>query len=144
MTDVIDQLVEDLEFEEGWRAQPYQDHLGFWTIGYGFLIDPRKSVALPKVVGQHWLLFEVSRRMDELARRWPPFRDQPEDVRRALGNMAYQMGVAGVLKFRHMLQALEEGDREQAAGEALDSTWAKQTPARANRVADLIRGKNED
>jgi hypothetical protein len=28
-----------------------------------------------------------------------------------------------------------------AAAAALDSTWAKQTPARAERVAALIRGR---
>jgi len=66
---------------------------------------------------------------------------QPPDVRRALLNMAYQLGVSGLLNFSKMLTALQAGDREEAAREALDSLWAKQTPNRARRVALLLRGK---
>lgn len=141
---MIDDLVEDLKLEEGWRPQPYRDHLGFLTIGYGFLIDPEKSVALPRVVGEHWLLYEAAKKVDQLEKLWEPFKHQPEEVQRALGNMCYNLGVGGVLKFKHMLAALEEGDRETAAEEALDSKWAKQVPMRAKRVTDLIRGSNED
>jgi lysozyme len=54
--------------------------------------------------------------------------------------MAYQLGVEGVAKFVLMLTALERGDRETAAVNALASEWAKQTPDRAKRVATLIRG----
>jgi lysozyme len=48
--------------------------------------------------------------------------------------------VAGVLKFKGMLEALKAGKREFAANEALDSLWARQTPERARRVAAQIRG----
>lgn len=58
-----------------------------------------------------------------------------------MANMAYQLGVSGVLRFRKMLEALRAGDREKAAEEALDSAWATQTPERAQRVARLIRGR---
>jgi lysozyme len=50
------------------------------------------------------------------------------------------MGVSGVLKFKGMLEALKAGKRELAANEALDSLWARQTPERARRVAEQIRG----
>jgi lysozyme len=66
--------------------------------------------------------------------------DQPEEIQRALGNMAYQLGISGLLKFSKMLEALKNGQRELASIEALDSSWAKQTPARAKRVAKLILG----
>ena len=54
--------------------------------------------------------------------------------------MAYQLGVNGVGNFSKMLNALESGDRETAAIEALDSKWATQTPERAERVANMIGG----
>lgn len=133
-------IVADLRREEGWRAEPYQDHLGFWTIGYGFLIDGRKSVKLPERVGDFWLEVLVEQTTQALDDALPWLMAQPEEVRRALVNMAYQMGVAGVLRFQKMLDALKAGDRALAANEALDSTWAKQTPQRAQRVAALIRG----
>lgn len=137
---MTDPLLEDLRRDEGFRAYAYQDHLDFWTIGYGFLVDERKGVGLPKPVAEFWLQYAVNERLAELQRRWPAFNAQHKDVQRALGNMAYQLGPAGVVAFRKMLAALEAGDRVAAAEAALDSKWAIQTPARAKRVADLIRG----
>ena len=135
-----DELIADLKADEGWRADPYQDSLGFWTIGYGFLIDGRKSVRLPREVGDFWLAYLVDERTKELNAALPWLENQPEGVQRALLNMAYQMGVAGVLKFGKMLDALKSSDRKLAANEALDSMWARQTPERAKRVAEKIRG----
>jgi lysozyme len=113
---------------------------GWLTIGYGFLIDSRKGVGLPRPVAEFWLRYAVNERVEELQRRWPAFKDQPEAVQLALANMAYQMGVSGVLKFSDMLAALERGERAAAATHALQSIWATQTPKRAKRVAALIRG----
>jgi lysozyme len=138
---VIDDLVADLKREEGWRPDLYKDHLGFWTIGYGFLVDPEKGGGLPLEIGEYWLRYEVDRRVAALSARWTAFDEQPPPVQRALGQMAYQLGVNGTLAFRKMLAALEQGDRITAAREALDSNWARQTPERARRVAQLIRGR---
>lgn len=136
----MDGILADLRNDEGWRPFAYQDHLGFWTIGYGFLVDERKGVGLPKPVAEFWLQYAVNERLAELRRRWPAFDAQHKDVQRALGNLVYQLGVNGVLGFRKMLAALEAGDRTAAAEAALDSKWHQQTPARAKRVAALIRG----
>lgn len=134
-------LVADLKSDEGWRDRPYRDHLGFLTVGYGFLIDERKSIAMPLEVGELWLSRLAHERVTHLNDRLPWLKNQPDDVQRALANMAYQMGVNGVLAFRRMLNALTSGGRIAAAREALDSTWAKeQTPERAQRIANLIRG----
>ncbi len=40
---MINELTADLKNDEGWRPFAYQDHLGFWTLGYGFLIDQRRG-----------------------------------------------------------------------------------------------------
>ena len=138
---MIDELTEDLKHDEGWRPSVYQDHLGFWTLGYGFLVDDRRGGELPEPIAELWLQHAIMERWKQLRGLHPWIEDQPEDVQRALGNMAYQLGVAGVNKFQKMLAALQAGDRELAAEEALDSTWATQTPARAKRVAALMRGE---
>jgi lysozyme len=138
---VTDELLADLRRDEGWRDHVYKDSLGFDTIGYGFLVDERKGVGLPKPVAEFWLRYAVNERLAEFRKLWPHFDAQPQDVQRALGNMVYQLGPAGVLAFKKMLAALEVGDRIAAVEAALDSKWATQTPARAQRVAALIRGK---
>ena len=35
-------IIKQLRQDEGSRSQAYQDHLGYWTIGVGRLIDARK------------------------------------------------------------------------------------------------------
>ncbi len=137
---VIDDLVRDLKQDEGWRPFAYRDSLGFLTIGFGFLIDQRRGGELPLPIADLWLHRLATERVNHLIARLPWLNEQPEDVRRALGNMAYQLGVDGVCLFRNMLAALKDGRRDEAAYHALDSRWAKQTPRRAHRVASLIRG----
>ncbi len=140
---MIDELTEDLKSDEGWRPFAYQDHLGFWTIGWGFLIDQRRGGEIPVPIAEAWLTYAATERWNQLVSRLPWLNEQPEDVQRALGNMAYQLGVGGVRRFKNMLKALKDGDREAAAVAALDSKWAKQTPKRARRVAALIHGENQ-
>ncbi len=50
-------------------------------------------------------------------------------------NMAYQLGVGGLLGFPHMLAACEAGSYSVAADHMLQSRWATQTPNRAKRLA---------
>lgn len=137
---MLDELISDLKADEGWRAHAYQDSLGYQTIGFGFLIDERRGGGLPLEIGEKWLRFLVADVWADLTSREPWIMGEHPDVQRALANMAYQMGVSGVLGFKNMLAALRSGDRERAAQEALESRWARQTPERAQRVAGLIRG----
>jgi len=49
--------------------------------------------------------------------------------------MIFQMGFAGVSKFRNMIVALQNNSYTTAASEMLDSRWAKQTPNRAQALS---------
>jgi lysozyme len=130
----------EIRAEEGWRGTACQDSLGYWTIGFGFLVDARKSDALPLAVADVWLDYKLQEKIASLDAHLPWWKKQPEEVQEALVNMTYQLGISGLLKFKNTLSLLEAGDREGAADSALQSLWAKQTPARAKRVTDKIRG----
>ena len=132
-------IAADLKSDEGWREHAYRDHLGYWTIGYGFLIDERRRGRIPYQVADYWLDWEIDRIWERLSEVLPWFDDLPEQVQRALVNMGYQLGVSGLLRFRRTLWLLEQGDWADAADEALRSKWAEQTPNRAKRVTDWIR-----
>lgn len=129
--DIISQLRRD----EGEVLHAYQDHLGYWTIGVGILIDERKGGGLTAEESA-WLL---RRRLDakraELSAALPWFKYLDEVRQAALLNMAYQLGVEGLLGFRKMLAAVRDMRWAEAESHALDSDWAKQTPERAKRVA---------
>jgi lysozyme len=55
-------------------------------------------------------------------------------------NMSFQLGVEGLLKFERALGLIEVGPYDLAAHAMLQSKWAKQTPARAMRMAEQMRG----
>lgn len=75
------------------------------------------------------------RRLDKYLPWWG---EQPEPARLVLQNMAFQMGIAGLLKFGRALAAMQARDYARASSEMLDSLWAKQTPNRAGELAGLI------
>ena len=139
MTDLLGAIADDLKNDEGWVPHAYQDHLGFWTLGYGFLIDQRRNGRIPQPVADYWLNWEIDRIWERLSEALPWFDDLPEQVQRALVNMAYQMGVSGLLGFRQTLALLADGKYAEAADQAMRSRWAEQTPSRAQRVAGWIR-----
>ena len=70
-----------------------------------------------------------------------------ETRRAVIISMVFQMGGAGVRKFKNFIQAVKGGDFEVAANEMLyanvqagrRSAWYKQTPERCQRAADAMR-----
>ena len=54
-------------------------------------------------------------------------------------SMAFQMGVSGLLKFHNVLTHATRGEYALAAAEMLESSWNRQTPARAGRLAQAMR-----
>ena len=57
--------------------------------------------------------------------------------------MVYQIGEGGVSKFKNMWKALDTEDYGEASFQMLDSLWAKQTPARAGKLAGKMRAAKE-
>ncbi len=135
------QIVDDLVSDEGFRPKAYRDHLGKLTIGIGFLIDPDEpgAIEMPRSVANLWMLTILNERRTALDAAIPWWTQLSDGRQRALLNMAYQLGVAGLLKFKIMLALLEGQIWKAAAEEALDSRWARQTPDRAKRITELLR-----
>lgn len=132
-------MFRDIDRDEGNVPYAYQDHLGYWSIGRGFLIDKAKGGRLPDKVNDYWLAYILEEREAELDRLIPWWRQLTDARQRAIMNMAYQLGTAGLLGFPAMLGALQAGRYQEAADEAMDSKWARQTPERASRVSEMIR-----
>lgn len=134
-----DDLRADLIREEGVILHAYQDSLGLWTLGCGRLIDKSRGGGITEAEAMYLLDNDITRVGQALNEKLPQFRLYPEIVRRALLQMAFQLGVSGLLAFKQMIAALDAEDYQAAATAALDSRWARQTPARAARVSALIR-----
>lgn len=135
----VRRLTEDLKADEGFVPYAYQDTLGYWTIGYGTLIDKRGG-GIPEDIAALLLSRHIEDNAIKVNKTLPWLKKHPENVQRAIHNMCYQMGVAGVLKFVKTLELIQKMRYNEAADNAMLSKWAKQTPNRAKRVTDLLRG----
>ena len=134
----VEDVISDLQDDEGFRPFAYPDSEGYLTIGFGTLVDKRKG-GITMDEGMYLLRNRLATNLGHLDQLRPYWRAYPDQVQRALANMAYQLGPVGVHGFAKMWASLENLDWEGAAREALDSKWAAQTPNRAARVAAMIR-----
>ena len=129
-------LIGDLKADEGIRLKPYRDTVGKLTKGIGRNLD---DVGISRIEALSMLEEDIDGVIHNLNIKLPWWEELPEDLQRALLNMCFNLGIRRFLGFKRMLSALEEGNYEVAAAEALDSKWAKQVGNRAIRIADLIR-----
>jgi hypothetical protein len=150
---MIERLLSTLANEEGLRWYAYDDATGeplrpgYTLVGHptwliGLCIEKGRVPKLPQSLPHDLLEYIAASKWSELQNKAPWVAGQPEDVQLALALMAFQLGANGVLGFKRMCAALQSGEREAAADHALDSDWHRNdSPARAKRVAALIRGR---
>ncbi len=134
--------------EEGKRLKVYEDTLGNPTAGIGHLVLPVDELKLGDIISEErcksLFLADLKKAEDgakRVCRTWN-LKNQLPMVLHVLTCMVFQMGRAGVLKFRKFLAALQRQNYIVAAAEMLDSRWAKQTPRRAYRLANEIASLN--
>ena len=129
--DLKSQLLRD----EGVVRHAYEDSLGFTTIGVGRLIDARRGGGLRDSEIDFLLHNDIEEKTAQVlaALPWASKLNEPRFA--VLVNMAFQMGIGGLLKFKRALGSIEDGQYSEAAMEMLDSAWAKQTFGRATRMA---------
>ena len=101
------------------------------TIGHGISdITEEESEAVVDI--------RAKKLFGELAMELTWFYDADEVVQDVLVEMAFQLGVTGLLNFKMTLNHLEFKQYDYASAEMLDSKWAYQTPNRAKRLSNII------
>jgi lysozyme len=142
-------LERELVLDEGLNLEAYRDHLGNWTIGVGraFVANPLTPDEVIEVLktsrlsreGAYFLLrSDIKRKLGTLYESLPWLNDLSDARQRALANMAYQLGVPGLLKFQPTLTLIRAGRWQEAAARLRKSLWYSQTPNRAERVISLL------
>lgn len=132
-------IAEQLDRDEGRKSAAYQDHLGYWTIGVGRLIDARKGGGLRPDEIDYLLNNDINDRVAALTQALPWFKDLDEARQGVLINMAFQLGTDGLLGFKTTLRLVSEGQYADAALQMVQSKWASQTPERATRLAKQMK-----
>jgi lysozyme len=135
-----DQLLKQIRNDEGEKLHVYKDHLGYWTIGVGILVDERRGGGLTSYESAWLANSRLEAIQTELAAEYPFYASLNEPRKAALVNMRYQLGRKGLAGFKRVLECLRDERWHEAETHALDSKWAKQdTPDRAKRVARQLR-----
>ena len=149
-------LIQKLIHHEGLVLEVYQDTLGIDTIGIGRNLEDRgitdeelEDMNIPDIdhVYQYGiteadaiLLAENDVQIveDELLRAHPCV-DGLDAVRQLiLVDMAFNMGVPRLCKFKKMWDAIHNEDFSTASKEMLDSRWANQVKSRAVKLANAM------
>ena len=137
-------LLNDLSHEEGDKLYAYPDPLTGGepiTAGRGHTgSDVRLGMTVTQLMSDVWLRQDVDKvkaGLNQAIPWWAKLDDNRQDV---LVQMAFQMGVAGLMEFTGTLAAAERGQYDLAADRMLKSKWATtDTPARAARMSAQMR-----
>lgn len=128
-------MIKQLRLHEGERLKPYRCTAGRLTIGVGRNLEDRGITAeesaylLGNDIDHHW------RQLVQAV----PWVTQLDEVRqRVLLDMAFNLGVAGLLGFKNTLSTIKAGDYAKAAAMMLDSRWAGQVGQRAQRLSRMM------
>ena len=149
-------LIKKLIVAEGLRLQVYKDTLGIDTIGIGRNLEDRGitkeeldwmdipnidvvyEMGITEADAVYLATNDVQIVEEELVRAHPCV-DRLDSLRQLiLIDMAFNMGVPRLCKFKKMWAAVECGDYPTAAKEMLDSRWAKQVKGRATKLANAM------
>jgi lysozyme len=131
-----EKLEAQLIIDEGRRSKIYTDTVGKITGGVGRNLSDRPfnddeiSLMLKNDIDL------AARELDRVAPWWRNLNDARQNV---MANMMFNLGANRLLGFKKFLIYSQSGRFDAAAGEMLDSMWAKQVGARAQRLADLMR-----
>ncbi|MFT6778783.1 MAG: lysozyme [Paraglaciecola sp.] len=131
-----EQLKRQLINHEGLRLKPYKCTSNKLTIGVGRNLEA-KGISEDEAMAM--LDNDIVYFEEQLRRRIPSIRDITHTRQAVLVNMAFNLGVNGLLQFKNMLKALINEDFEEAATQLLDSRYAKQVGRRAHELAEQLK-----
>jgi lysozyme len=136
MTDNDALLLAELQHDEGIRLAPYRCTAGKLTIGIGRNLDDR-GITVDEAIYLARNDIEACKRELDKALSW--WRKLDPVRQRVLLNMAFNLGIPKLLKFRNTLAAVDRGQWDKAADGMMNSAWAVQTGQRAVRLAYMMR-----
>lgn len=135
-------LIKELRRDEGVRYSPYLDTVGISTVGVGhnLVAKPLDDVEYPLTDDQvdAILADDLQEVFDDLDAHLPWWRNQRYVRQRVLANMAFNLGINGLLGFKNTLAAVEAGRYQDASNGMLASKWAKQVGERSSRLALMM------
>jgi lysozyme len=135
-------FLDQLKRHEGYRSEAYICPAGKLTIGWGHNVEAKPVPGVEQVgdgISKEKAMalleddvYAVTRKLDRLIPWWRELSNPRQAV---LANMAFQMGVTGLMGFAKALHHVEAGEWREAGVEMLRSRWATQTRTRAAELS---------
>lgn len=139
-------LREEIIADEGEVLHIYLDHLGYETVGVGHLIQSGdaehgkgEGFQITKTRSDELLFQDLNICLSECEHHLERWEHYSEEVKLIIANMAFNLGITKLKKFKMMFLAIDSGDYVRASEEGLDSRWAKQVYNRAKRLMNRLR-----
>ena len=129
-------LQQQLRRHEGLRLKVYKCTSNRNTSGFGRNLDDR---GISEREAELMLENDILHLFSVLPEKISFFNDLDKVRADVLVNMAFNLGVNGLLKFKKMLAAIDDGYFTRAAAEMLDSKWAKQVGSRAVELSEQMK-----
>jgi GH24 family phage-related lysozyme (muramidase) len=141
------ELKRRIKKNEGFRNFVYKDSLGFATIGYGHLIKTKEKLLFKKKLSRKFLLKifyeDFNKALKDYNMAYKK-KNYPKNIREALIEMIYQLGIERQKKFIKMIKYINKNNLFMAALEMKNSLWYIQTPERVDGIINiLLKQKNE-
>lgn len=134
----MDLLREQIKRHEGYRDRVYLDSEGFPTVGYGHHLYVGSRIS--REIADKLLDIDLTETAAEFLKIHPDKTKHLNTARRrVICNMIFNMGLARVLAFKKMWEAIVREDWEAAAREMKDSKWAKQVGKRSDELAEIMK-----
>ena len=131
-----ERLLRKLKSHEGFRQFPYKCPAGYLTIGYGRNLETK---GITREEAEILLLNDVKEVEKQLRQKLPFFNKLSSVRKEVLINMAFNLGINGLMKFKRMLHELEHEDYDKASEEMKDSKWYHQVKNRAKELVYAMK-----
>ena len=125
-----------LEKHEGFRQFVYKDSLGIETIGIGRNL---KNRGVTRAEALYLLENDIADFTKQLRDRLYWFDSIHEDAQMVLIDMAFNMGIGGLMTFTQTLELIKNENYKKASETMLQSLWAKQVGTRAIELSDILK-----
>lgn len=136
MNDPPNELLDRITASEGINLLPYTDSMGILTIGIGHNLTVPISIRAADFI----LADDLWTAQKELRAAFPWVTDLDAVRYWALVELTFNMGLATLKEFDHMLTSLARGDVINAAAALLQSRWAEEVGVtRSERIANQLR-----
>lgn len=127
-------LINFIKRSEGCSLKPYKCPAGYLTIGYGRNLETN---GISQAEADSLLQNDLAIVMEEV-KTIDGFNKLPSIVKICLTDMAFNMGISRLKKFKKMLNAIRSDNYVKALIELIDSKWFTDVGIRAKRILVAI------